>query len=93
MPWKNHLRVQLDGTCHRGIKINNFEPQEDSIAVRPVIDITNWTVMVFNGERVQLQNNSLTRQQLFVHRTAVTAVASKQLLIPLTALLYIPHSD
>jgi len=87
------VRLHLHGTSHRGIEIVHLEPEQDAIALGLVRWIADPTVVVFDIEPMQLQDQNVLRDQPLVFRSAVPAVAAQQSLIPAAARLDVTHCN
>jgi hypothetical protein len=92
MARQDNLRPEFLSTNHGGIKIFDFEPQQDSIAGRQ-FRITDWAVMMIRVPAMQLQEQLAIRNQLFVLGSTVAAVASQKTLIPATACFDISNTN
>lgn len=56
MPRNHDLDAHLGGTLHNCVKVVNFKPQQNAIAIGLVVPIAYRTVMMFYFEAVQLKN-------------------------------------
>ena len=93
MPRHHDLNTHLGRARHDRIKIVYLEPQQDTVSVRLVIEITNRTVIVFYSEAVQLKNKLAIENQLLIFRAPMIALAAQQTLIPATDLFHIGYSN
>jgi hypothetical protein len=82
MPRKYDVNRHFGGALHDRIKVFYLEPEQDAISIGLVVGIADGPMMVFDLETVQLKNQLAVRSQLFVVRTAMTASATEQTLIP-----------
>jgi hypothetical protein len=79
------LHSQVHRATHGRVEVVEFEPQQDAIAVRATIGISERTVVVFHIPSMQLQDEPLASRQPFILLTPVAAGAAKQLLVPSAA--------
>jgi hypothetical protein len=93
MTRQNNLCFQFGDTSHSGIEVVDFKPQEYAVAIRLVIGITDWPVVVSDLKTVQLEDEHTMRNQSLIDRTTVCAPTAQQALIPLAARFDIGHRD
>ena len=79
------LNFHLCSTPHNRIEIVHFEPQQHTIAIRPVGRIGNASMMVLDLKAVQLQDERAILHQLLILFAAMAAAATQQALIPAAA--------
>lgn len=84
MPRQDDLRPKLLSTGNGGLKIFNFKPEQDSIAMRES-GIPNRPVVMIYVPAMQLHEQLTVCNQLLVLVSAVTALASQKTLVPATA--------
>ena len=77
----SHLVGPRDG----GVKVVQFEPEENAVAIRPKFGVPEWAVMVLDLPIVQLEDQRSVRDQSLVVGPAVVALTAKEALIPATA--------
>lgn len=93
MTRKNDSCAQLVRAVHSGVEVVDFEPEQDAVAVRLVVGIRNSPVVVFNVERMQLEDQGFARNQALVRRPAVCALTAQEALIPQATVLDITDDD
>ena len=89
MAGEDNLRLEGLGSANRVIEVVDLEPQQDTVAVRPIIGIADWSVVVCDLEAVQLEYQYTVRDQPLVVRPAVRTVTAEEVLIPTTARFHI----
>ena len=82
MAWQHNHWFHFPDPRHRGIEVVDLEPEEHAVAVRLIVAVTDWPVMMFNLEMVELENQGAVRNEPFVVRAAVRALTTEQALIP-----------
>jgi hypothetical protein len=92
MTRQNDLRLQLQHARDGCVKVGYLKPQQHAVSTRDV-RIGDWTVVMFDIEAMQLKYQSAVRKQPFILWATVTALASKELLIPATARFNLVHAD
>ena len=92
MPRFDHIHLQLLTTSNRGIEVVEFKPEENAVSVWPKLGIPERTMMVFDLPFVQLNQGSV-RDQTFIVRPAVPALAAKEALIPPAARFDVMHAN
>jgi hypothetical protein len=78
------LGLHLGSAGDGGVEVVKLEPQENAVAVRFVITVTDRPVVVLHVEAVQLQNEPTGPDQSLVLRAAVRAAATQEPLVPST---------
>jgi hypothetical protein len=89
----NNLDAHFGGALYNGFKIVNLEPEQHAVPIWFVIRISDWAVMVFYCEAVQLKNKLSIGDQLFVCRAPMIAPAAEETLIPSAACFHIGYRD
>jgi hypothetical protein len=89
----HNLGLHLLCASNRCIKIVNFEPDQDTIAVWFRIGVAYGPMIVLNFPAVQLEDEFAIHQETFIFRTTVRALKTKQALIPTTACLDITDAN
>ena len=92
MARQHHLCTQFPGTLQRGVKVLHFKPQQDSISMRQS-RISDPPMMMFNVPIVQLEDQLIIGNQLFIMASSMAALAAQQTLVPETARFDIPNRD
>jgi hypothetical protein len=87
------LGPHLLGSNHHRIEVVDLKPQQDTIAVRPFVGITDTAMMMFRIECVQLQDQSPVRDETLVFLTTMITCAAEKALIPAAACLDVVHGD
>lgn len=93
MTGQHDLDFHLGRSPHGRVEIIQFEPEQDTIAIRPVGTVGDRAVMVLDLERVELQHEFAVSRQAFVLGTPMGAFESQQALIPAAAGLDIGDGD
>jgi hypothetical protein len=91
--WQDDFSAHLSGPCNRSVDVVNLKPKKQSVSRRHVVRITDGSVMVFFFSAMQLHYQLAGMDQALVVRPAVSALASKQALIPPTARLDISNTN
>ena len=81
MPWHDDLGVELLGACDGGVEVVQLEPQEHAISRRDV-GVSKAAVVVLDVPAVQLEDQPITPEQLFVLAAPMAAAAPEQELVP-----------
>lgn len=87
------FHAHFTGPLHHVIKILDFKPQKQAIAIWLVAAISNPAVMMLHFKAVQLENNLPVPDQLLVFPASVIASAAEEALIPPAACFYISYSN
>src|SRR5262245_59696364 len=93
MAWHDDLRFHFGGTGHGRIKVVEFKPQEYAIAIGLVIWIPDRSVVVFDLEAVQFENQRALRDQSLIFRASVRALTAQETLIPLATRLDVGYRN
>lgn len=93
MLWQHHFRFQLVCAAQRCIEIVRLEPQKKPVAIRPVVRVSDRTVVMLDFEAVQLKDQKAIQDEALVMRSSVRALAAEQLLVPAAARLDVDHGD
>ena len=84
----------FSSTAHdRRVDVVNLEPQEDAVAIRPGIGISDRTVGVFDIPPVQLKDQRPLPDEALVFRATVIAPTAQQPLAPSAARLDIAYTN
>src|SRR5262245_54426961 len=76
-------RAKRGGAADRGVEVIDFEPEQDAVAVGPLLLIADATVMVLHLPTVELQDEpTLAVHKPLVLWAAVVTAAAEHLLIP-----------
>ena len=78
MPRHHHLDAHFFCTPDYVIKVVHREPEQDAVAIGPVLPVADRAVMVVHFEAVQLQHQLASRQQPLILLTPVIAPATQQ---------------
>src|SRR6185437_16428141 len=89
---QDHFRAQFPGASNRAIKVLNFKPQQDAVAMGQC-RISYWPMMMPVFPEVQLQEQLAVRNQLLVMTSPVPALAAQQMLVPAAARRNILHTN
>jgi hypothetical protein len=71
MRCQDHLGAQSTGAFHRGVEIVDLEPQQDAVAVRAGVRITDRAVVVIDFPVVQLEDQLVVGDETLVLRSTV----------------------
>lgn len=82
MRCQNHLGAQLTGAFDGGVEVVDFEPQQDAVAVRMGLWITDPAVVVIDLPVMELHDQLTVGDETLVLRSAMVAVTAEQLLVP-----------
>ena len=82
MRCQNHLGAQFAGPFDGGVKVVDFEPQQDAVAARAGVRVTNRAVVVIHSPVVELHDQLTVGDETLVLRSTVVAVTAEQLLVP-----------
>ena len=93
MPRFDHVSLQLPGTANCRIEVVEFKPEENTISIRAKIGIPERTVVMLDMPVVQLKDQSSVRNQSFIVRPAVPALATQEMLVTATARLDVMHTN
>jgi hypothetical protein len=93
MTGQDNFNFHFLGARHGGIEIVYLKPQQDSIAVRFGVCITDAAMVMGHIPFMQLQYQPASSDQALVLRAAMRALAAKQPLIPAAACLNILRTD
>lgn len=89
MTRSDDLHAHLRGALHGRFKVVNLKPQQHSVSIRPVIRISDRTVVMYYPEPVQLEDNLSIRNQLLVLGASMITAAPEQALIPAAACFHV----
>ena len=93
MPRQHNVGLQFRGARRGGIEVVDLEPEQDAVAIRPVVAIAEGTVVVRDVERVQLHHQPVTVYEPLVLGPAVVAAAPEEPLIPPAAGFDVRHDE
>ena len=80
-------------TCHSGIEVVEFKPQEHAISVWLDVWISDTAMMMLHIPSVQLKNQPAVRNQPLILRAAMRTLTAKETLIPATARFDIAYAN
>ena len=93
MAGQHDLDTHFGNSPHHRIEVIHLEPEQHTIAVRPVGGIADGTVMMLDLKAVQLQDELAILHQLLIVPAAVSSAAAQQMLIPPAAGFDIRDTD
>ena len=93
MAGQHNLGAHFGGALDDRVEVIHLEPEQHTIAVRPVGAIADGAVMVFDFKAVQLEDERAILHQLLIVLAAVSPAAAQQALIPAAAGFDIRHTD
>jgi hypothetical protein len=76
MPGSKNVRLHPDGARNGRIEIVDLKPQQNAVAIRLAGRIADPTMMMFDIESVQLENQNALRNQSLVFFPSVRALAA-----------------
>jgi hypothetical protein len=85
--------THLSGALHHIIEVVHFEPEQDTVAIWPVVGVGDRTVMVCDFEAVQLEDQVAVGYELFVFIASMIAATAQQALIPEAAPWHVGNGD
>lgn len=89
----DNLDFQSFGTGNGRVEVVHLKPQKHAISVWLNVRVSDGAMLVLHFPPVQLQNQPAMRNQTFIFRAAVRALATQKMLIPATARFDITHAD
>ncbi len=92
MPGEDDLGAQFGDPSEGGIEVLDFEPEQDSVAVRKV-SVPDPSMVVGDVPGMELKDEDLPGDQLFVVVAAMRAAATQEALIPPAAGLDVTDTD
>lgn len=92
-PRDHDLGAEFYRSLLSGVEVVHLEPEQDAIAIRFVITISDGPMVVVLLEAMQLQDDPLTINKPLILRPAMTAGATEELLVPATARFHIRDDD
>jgi hypothetical protein len=90
---EDDLGVHIGRSLYGLVKIIDFKPQKDAIAIRPVVAVSNRSMVMVGLKAVELQHEVSSMNEPLVHGTAMLAAAAEQLLIPAAACFDVSHGN
>jgi hypothetical protein len=89
----DNLGFELLDTHHDVFEIVNLKPEQHTIAIWPVVFVTNGTVVMIDSKPVQLKDQIVPHSQSLILVSAMIAPTAEQSLIPQAADLDVGDSD
>ena len=73
---QDDFHIHFGGALHHGVKVVDLEPQQHPVSIRPVMTISNRSMMVLDFEAVQLKNKLAIEDQLLICGPPMIAAAA-----------------
>ena len=86
------LNLHRLGTCQGSVKIVDLKPEQDPVAVRLGLGITDGAMMVLDIPSVQLKDQLAPYLKTLILRPAMGTLTAEQALIPPAACLNVIHA-
>ena len=93
MRCQNHLGAQSTDAFDCGVEVVDFEPQQDAVAVRVNLWITDPALVVIDLPIMKLHDQLTVGDETLVLRSTVVAVTAEQLLVPPATGFDVAYSD
>jgi hypothetical protein len=87
------LDSHFAGALDHGVEVVDLEPEQETIAVGPVVAVGDRAVVVLGVEAVELQDELIIEAEPLVVRAAVIAAKAEEALIPAAAGLDVGDRD
>jgi hypothetical protein len=85
--------LQLLRTLNGSIEVVKLKPEQHAVSVWPEFRVSDGTVVMLHVPSVQLQNETIARDQSFVLGAAMRTLTAKETLIPATARFDVTHAN
>lgn len=92
MSWKDHLGAQFRQTSDGGVEVLDLEPEQNAVAAGQV-GVPNVSMVVGNVPRVELKNQLVPGDELFVVAATMCPPASQEALVPAAARCDVADTD
>jgi len=89
---QDNLGLEFGYTGQGGVEVVDLKPEEHAISMREA-GVADRTVMMLHLPAVQSHDQLAARNKLFILRTAMTALATQEPLIPATARFNITNTN
>jgi hypothetical protein len=93
MPRQYDLHTYFLGSLHKGFEVVDLKPEEHTVAIGLICRVADTSVMMFNIEAMQLQNEPAVFHQLLIVLASMSTATAEQTLVPLAAGFNICDTD
>jgi hypothetical protein len=85
MAGQNDLHTHFGRALHYRLEVLHLEPQQYTVAVRPVVAVSDGTMMMLGFKAVQLQDELAVLNELLIFTAAMSPATAQQSAIPSAA--------